>query len=160
MWEKVTGFTTDLLSSGDLYFLFQRVDIFSLWWPTTPPVDALYRQQTFITRCSSLPLPSRSRSLSICRISQTRARATMTEDVVYRTYIKKKKDYNLPLLLFKFIFCFILHCLFEVCIDAPSPTSLKNLLLIIDKLQQYQYHICLYSCFKDNFVVYFLTLAF
>lgn len=71
------------------------------------------------------------------------------EDVVDRTYTQKD-----------FYYCcsgsFFVRLL---CILSP-PASPAWKCLIIDKLQQYQYHICLYFCFKDNYVVYFLTLVF
>lgn len=160
MWEKGTGFTTDLLSSGDLYILFQLWYIQLVmtynpsYWCSLQTAN-LHHTVFF----SPSFLHALGLSLSAGSVRQEQERRWLKTWGCCLSHLLKKGLY-LPLLSFKFIFCFILPCLFEVCIDAPSPTSLKNLLLIIDKLQQYQYHICLYSCFKDDFVVYFLTLAF
>lgn len=76
------------------------------------------------------------------------------EDVVDRTY--KQKDFYYCCSGSYSVFDFFVRL---VCIlSPPAPPAWKC--LIIDKLQKYQYHICLYFCFKDNNVVYFLTLCF
>lgn len=56
--------------------------------------------------------------------------------------------------VFSFLFFYIYLSSWTVYCQ-PFTHQFENILLIIDKLQQYQYNICLYSRFKDNFVVNF-----
>lgn len=76
------------------------------------------------------------------------------EDIVFHRYIQKdyifhnccSGSYSVVFFLYIYLSSWTVYC-------HPFTHQLENILLIIDKLQQYQYHICLYSRFKDNFVV-------